>query len=91
VCEKRKNGNAPSGTIDPCMRERIDHIKNSDFSFRTLSCCCGHGRYPETIVIQHKGGRILEGYSRKTIPRKRRFYRRDNDGFYYIPEVSSKR
>ena len=53
---------------------------------KTLASCSGHGKYPKTIVIE-KDGKNVEYFSGVTIPRKRRFYRRDAEGIYYIPEV----
>lgn len=54
----------------------------------TLDCCCGHGRYPKTIIIKSIDGKIREFYTGKVIPRTRRFYKTDGDGYYYIPEIS---
>lgn len=73
--------------IDPCMRKVIENLDR--FGIRTLACCCGHGKYPMTIVIGIGFGfKIpLEIFSNKQIPRKRRFYKRDKQGIYYIPEV----
>lgn len=72
--------------IDPCLKREIDVMERA--GFRILACCCGHGRYPQTIVIRWRFGKILEYEHGVVIPRKRRFYRRDSDGFYYIPEIS---
>ena len=56
---------------------------------KTLASCCGHGIYDPTIVVKDKTGNIFEYYSSKLLgPRKRnRYYKKDNNGFYYIPEV----
>jgi len=54
----------------------------------TLAHCCGHGKYPETIVVDSPSG-AYELNTGVKIPRKRRFYRKDAEGFYYIPEVCS--
>jgi len=72
--------------IDPCMRELCKAINTTDL--KTLASCCGHGTYPPTIVVK-RAGRIFEFYSGITLgPRKRnRYYKRDKNGFYYIPEV----
>lgn len=58
---------------------------------KTLGCCCGHGKYPMTIVVKDVGG-IYEYISGKPIPRKKRFYlkEKDKEGFYYIPETLKK-
>lgn len=53
---------------------------------KTLGCCCGHGKYPMTIVIE-RYGLIEEVISGKEIPRKKEFYKMDCEGFYYIPET----
>ena len=55
-------------------------------SYRTVACCCGHGKYPMTLVVEGNR-RHLELFSGHFIARKKRFYRKDEDGFYYIPET----
>jgi len=55
---------------------------------KTVACCCGHGKYPETIVVKNRKGEAWELNSGIKIPRKRRFYTRDSEGHYYIQEVS---
>ena len=76
--------------IDKCMVWIISFI-NVNTRFTTLGCCCGHGKYPMTIVIQGKYGRkhgfVKELFSNITIPRKKRFYKKDSEGYYYIPET----
>lgn len=81
-----KNGNT---RIDPCMRELIKNLKISlNGDYKTLACCCGHGRYPMTLVIGIEVGEMRwEIMSGKYIPRKKKFYKRDKKGYYYIPEV----
>jgi len=70
--------------IDPCMEDELRRLRES--GIRTLACCCGHSRYHKTIVVP-TGGEIIELFSGVKIPRKKRFYVKDKDGFYYIPEV----
>jgi len=70
--------------IDPEMRNIIDALNTSDY--KPLACCCGHGKYPITIIVKCNLG-IFELVSGKSIPRKKRFYVRDKQGYYYIPEV----
>lgn len=53
---------------------------------KTLACCCGHGKYPMTIIFK-RGDFNTEVFSGVTINRKKRFYKRDKQGYYYIPEV----
>jgi len=70
--------------VDGCMAQKILDLNTHSI---TLGCCCGHGRYPKTIIMQGKAG-IYEYYSGVVIPRTRRFYLTDKDGYYYIPEIS---
>jgi hypothetical protein len=74
--------------MDKCM-VRLISMLNSMFSndFKTISCCCGHGKYPKTIIIKNSTGNVFELFSNKPIIRTRRFYKRDKKGYYYIPEV----
>ena len=60
--------------------------------YKTLACCCGHGHdiYPMTVVVEKiiKGEKLnFELFTNTLIPRKRNFYKRDKDGYYFIPEV----
>jgi len=55
--------------------------------YRTLGSCCGHGKYPMTVVVTRGYGNPIEYFSQIEIPRKRRFYKKDKKGYYYIPEV----
>ncbi len=79
-----KNGDT---RIDPCMREAIKILNASHV--HTLACCCGHGKYPMTIVMNVGISKIvpLEIFSNKIIPRKKKFYKRDKQGIYYIQET----
>jgi len=73
------------------MPKVIDKFDNITVSFGKncflVACCCGHGRYPTTIVVKYSSGRIREVLSETDIPRTRNFYKLDSEGFYYIPEV----
>ena len=56
----------------------------------TKSCCCGHGKYPKTVIVEVGDSNkcvYMELISGIIIPRKKRFYKRDKFGFYYIPET----
>lgn len=53
---------------------------------KTLACCCGHFKYSMTIVVE-MNKKIFDLVSGKSIPRQRRFYKKDSEGYYYIPEV----
>lgn len=95
-----KNGDT---RIDPCMRVLIKNLKSLLPKDRKIvACCCGHGKYPMTIVIRNTVGEKKEGvvnvYSKDyfiawdlvsgvEIPRIKRFYKRDKQRIYYIPET----
>lgn len=82
-----KSGNT---RIDHCMKNLIRVLK--DYGMKTRGCCCGHGKYPMTIIAWDKNLiRNVEIMSMKIIPRKKKFYKRDKEGVYYIPEVINKR
>jgi hypothetical protein len=73
--------------IDKCMKEVV--LMLNETGIKTLGCCCGHGKYPKTIII--KGHHIpnWEWFSGKLINRQRNFYKMDSDGLYYLPEVEN--
>jgi len=53
-----------------------------------LASCCGHGKYPISIIVEHDANKLpIEIFSLKIIPRKRKFYKKDNKGYYFIPEI----
>ena len=57
---------------------------------KIVASCCGHGKYPMTIIVVKKDGVIFDLISGIKIPRKRRFYKKDKQGYYYIPETIKK-
>lgn len=75
--------------VDNCMRHAIDFLNKEKVI--TAACCCGHGKYPLSIVVltntETDANVFVELFSGKVIPRKRRYYVRDNKGFYFIPEA----
>ena len=75
--------------IDPCMRVLIGNL--NELGIKTLACCCGHGKYPMTVVVDAgvKIGRVvpLEIFSGMVLPRKKRFYIKQKSGDYVIPET----
>jgi hypothetical protein len=72
--------------IDTCMKPFIKRL--IQMGFVPLACCCGHGKYRKTIVLQ--GVETPWEYrSGKQIRRKRNFYKQDAEGLYYIPEVKN--
>jgi hypothetical protein len=83
MCKWSKHGDT---RIDPCMRRLIKYLNM--FFDKPVACCCGHGKYPMTIVVKLKYFGTIELLSGAKIPRKTRFYKRDKSGVYYIPEAS---
>lgn len=77
--------------VDSCMKDLIYSLNSHGIN--TLACCCGHGKYPMTIIYRHKSSNILNGNIYDfcsgwgIIDRKKRYYRKDKKGFYFIPEV----
>ena len=90
MCQKRNSREAeiiPKKKyvkVDGCLAIAISNLNFN--GIKTLSCCCGHGIYPMTIVSQSDLG-IFELFSGRFIPRKSRFYVKDKKGYYFIPEV----
>jgi len=85
MCKKLKGIH---NRIDPCMKRLIELL--NDMGFKTFACCCGHGKYNMSIVgaSEVQGGKeYYELLSMKVIPRKKKFYKKDKQGYYYIPEV----
>jgi len=72
--------------VDSCLVNLIIFI-NAHTPLATLSSCCGHGKYNMSIVVEDKNGNIFDLVSNKKIPRKKRFYVKDKEGFYFIPET----
>lgn len=85
MCKWNKYGDT---RIDPCMRYLIRFLKNKDVP--TFACCCGHNKYPMSIILKNVNGEFYEVFTGKIIPRKRRFYKRDKQKYYYISEVVKK-
>lgn len=94
MCRWVKSGNQ---RIDPCMKQTLHFLEK--FGFNILACCCGHGKYPQTIVYQNSGGETFAAVVSKSLPayllqntvrmpRKKRFYKRDLDGVFFIPEIA---
>jgi len=90
MCNKRNSVNIriqnKSVRVDSCLKETIKILNKH---FNTVACCCGHERYPITILARRQDGQIYDICSGVIISRIRRYYRKDADGFYYIPEVCS--
>jgi len=73
--------------IDECLIPIIGYLNKSNL--KPLASCCGHGKYDSTIVVKDNFGNIFEFCSGIILGSKKRnrYYKKDKDGFYYIPEV----
>lgn len=76
--------------VDRCLSNLLCFI-NGNTSFRTLGSCCGHGKYDMSIVCRTPFGFNIDICSGEIIPRKKRFYVKDEEGYYYIPETQKKK
>ncbi|MFA5407067.1 MAG: hypothetical protein WC307_06945 [Candidatus Nanoarchaeia archaeon] len=88
MCDKRRSKLRKIGDkvvhLDSCLEEII--LSLNDQGVITLGACCGHFKYQPTIIIK-EGKLIKEYYSGITIPRIKRYYVTDLEGYYYIPEL----
>lgn len=71
--------------VDKCLEFLIPIINETRWN--TLGACCGHHKYPMTIIAQNEHGEIFEIVSGKRIPRTKRFYVKNKNGYYYVPET----
>lgn len=71
--------------IDQCM-ENIVFVLQKRFKVPIVACCCGHKKYPMTIVLKDEYG-VYELFSGEEILKKKKFYKKDKQGHYYIPEM----
>ena len=88
MCSKKQFKYCPS-EIDECMIPIIEGLGEiiNHRRFKIRACCCGHGKYPMTIIVEAKKQGFVDLVSGEEIPRKRNFYRKDKEGYYYIPET----
>ena len=87
---KKVNYKSCNVRIDKCIKPLIEWLNIG--GHETVSSCCGHGKYPLTIVTVSYllENRAFETISQTEIPRGKRFYKKDKQGYYYIPEVLDK-
>jgi len=88
MCEWKKHGDT---RIDKCMKNLCKFI-DENTTYKVLMCCCGHGKYPMSIVVrsEHYASQF-EIFSDVMLNDKKRFYKRDKKGHYFIPEVSKEK
>lgn len=89
MCKKK---NYCGSRIDECLKEEIKDIQREGI-LKTLSSCCGHGKYPPTIIVKNLNStskNVFEWYSHAIlkIPQRNRFYKKDKNGYYFLnPEL----
>jgi len=87
--EKRSNVVCEVGNkkfrVDGCIRQMIYQLNIRGFD--TVGSCAGHLRYPPSVVYKTMTNEYYELFSGVRIMRTKRFYIKDKDGFYYIPEA----
>jgi hypothetical protein len=70
------------------MKEVVNNLRTA--GAHPLGSCCGHGKYHKTIIVKTTDHRNIDYYSGVEVPRKKRFYVRDCNGAFFIPEVEAK-
>ncbi len=90
--------------VDSCIVPDIVGLWN--IGVKTLGSCCGHGKYKKTIIVQSESGllstkkdsfkikylnSVEDVFTNTIIPRKRKFYKKDAKGYYYIPEIEAEK
>ncbi len=86
MCELKKYKTSNT-QIDKCMRNLIEFIDDHSNRIEVRACCCGHYKYPMSIIVKNlQTGEMYDLMSGRNIPRKRNFYKRDKQGYYYIQE-----
>lgn len=91
MCKKTNYHGTSNTQIDKCIRPLIEWL-NETIEYPIIASCCGHNKYPITVIVKYKDNKskilYYELFSWTKIPRTRRFYVKDKGGYYYIPEIS---
>ncbi len=93
MCKRRNSAWVRIGKrgfrVDACIRDLIRGLNFHDIE--TVASCCGHGKYPVTIVHRakepHIKGFLYDLGSGYRVSRKSKFYVKDKEGLFFIPEV----
>ena len=72
--------------LDKCISSLIMYL--NFYGIETVASCCGHSKYQMTIIANFDGN-FKDIISNKEILRVRKFYKKDKQGYYYIPEVQN--
>lgn len=84
--EMCKNHNKQN--IDKCMKHLVNFI-NEQTNFKTIMCCCGHGKYPPSLIVIGCTNRPFDIFSGVYFKHdQKRFYKKDKEGYYFISEVT---
>lgn len=88
MCDKKPYCNP---RIDTCLIEIVKMI-NQDKNLKTILSCCGHEKYPKTIIVLNREtNKVFEWFSKfklsDGIRKPKRYYKKDSEGYYYIPEI----
>jgi len=79
--------------VDFCMQKICEFVGtlsnlNTKGRLKIVASCCGHGKYPPSIIVRNHLGHTWDLITNIVIrDRKKRFYKKDKQGYYYIPEV----
>ena len=90
MCKLNKKNDARR--MDSCMKDYIEMVNRIlKGTYETKACCCGHGKYQNSVIVGLKGKKsfCFDLISGKMINRTKRFYKKDKQGYYYIPEVQN--
>ncbi len=90
MCKKLKGC---ANRIDRCIKSHVDWLNRN--GFKTILSCCGHGKYPKTILLRFEDNRVydlfslieLKPYNPKIKKQYNRYYKKDAEGYHYIPEI----
>jgi hypothetical protein len=78
--------------IDKCMQNLVSFINETNSGWQSISSCCGHGKYRPTLILETFGiPSYLEVFSGKLIPKRRKIYKKDKNGYYFIPELEKEK
>ncbi len=98
MCEWNKHGDT---RIDPCMGNFVEWLGNKH---QTVLSCCGHGKYPMSVIVKEYetrgskrfivfreifSGKILRIKENPLDKDPKKFYKKDEQEVYYIPEVTN--
>jgi hypothetical protein len=88
MCKERNSRNAyiyhqnRYVKVDRCIGMMITML--NDIGVKTLASCCGHGIYPMSIIVKRQDGKAVDLCSGEIFKQKRKFYKKDKNGFYFI-------